>query len=134
MEPGEGVAIAPVGLDAIAASLGHARRIDDHAVLTLRGQEAMNPKAAGPGFVDEAQPPGRRPQGLEQLRQRLKIARHPAVVPHLAVPPILRERDVDRFLVDIHPHEHATFRHGLPPSYVALRYTGSVSRNPRSTT
>ena len=39
----------------------------------------------------------------------------------LAVAPLLRERDVDRFLVDIHPHEHATFRHGLPPLYVALR-------------
>jgi hypothetical protein len=25
--------------------------------------------------------------------------------------------------VDIHPYEHATFRHGLPPLYVALRVT-----------
>jgi hypothetical protein len=44
-------------------------------------------------------------------------------VPHFAVSPVLGERHVDRFLVDIHPHEHATFRHDLPPSYVALRGT-----------
>ena len=25
--------------------------------------------------------------------------------------------------MDIHPHEHATFRHDLPPLYVALRVT-----------
>jgi hypothetical protein len=42
-------------------------------------------------------------------------------VTHLAVSPVLGKGDVDRFLVDIHPHEHATFRHDLPPVYVALR-------------
>jgi len=42
-------------------------------------------------------------------------------VPDLAVAPLFRERDVDRFLVDIHPHEHATFLHGLHPLLVALR-------------
>ena len=42
---------------------------------------------------------------------------------HFAVSPLLGDRKVDRFLVDIHPHEHATFRHDLPPLYVALRGT-----------
>ena len=35
MQPGEGVAVAPVGLDPIAAAFRHARRIDDHTVLAL---------------------------------------------------------------------------------------------------
>jgi len=42
---------------------------------------------------------------------------------HFAVSPLLGERDVDRFFVDIHPHEHATFHHDLPPLYVARRVT-----------
>ncbi|MCX6538417.1 MAG: hypothetical protein NT151_05715 [Acidobacteria bacterium] len=37
------------------------------------------------------------------------IAKHETE--HLAVSPLFREGDVDRFFVDIHPHEHATFRH-----------------------
>jgi hypothetical protein len=44
-------------------------------------------------------------------------------VAHLALPAVLGQRDIDRFFMDIHPHEHATFRHGLPPLYVALRVT-----------
>ena len=94
----------------------------------------MNPRSAGPGFVHEAQPAGRGAQRPDHFHQRLEIARDPPVVPDLAVAPLLGERDIDRVFVDIHPHEHATFRHGLPPLYVALRVTRSVVRNPRSTT
>jgi phosphoribosylglycinamide formyltransferase 1 len=36
---------------------------------------------------------------------------------------LVKARQAGRFLVDIHPHEHATFRHDLPPLYVALRGT-----------
>ena len=134
MQAREGVAIAAVGLDPVAAALGHARRIDDDALFALRGQVAIDAEAARARLVDKAQPPGRRPQGLEQLCHGLEIARNAAVVSDLAVAPLLGQGDVDRLFVDIHPHEHATFRHGLPPSYVALRCTGSASRNPRSTT
>ena len=94
----------------------------------------MNPKSAGPGFVHEAPPAGRGAQRLNRLRQRLEIAGDPPVVLDLPVEPLLGERDVDRVFVDTHPHEHATFCHGLPPSYVALRVTLSAVRNPRSTT
>jgi len=134
MQPGERVAVAPVGLDPIAAALRHARRVDDHAVFALARQVAINHKSAGPGFVHEAQPAGRGVQRPDRRRQRLAIARDLPVVPDLAVAPLLSERDIDRVFVDIHPHEHATFRHGLPPSYAALRVTLSAARNPRSTT
>ena len=83
----------------------------------------MDAKPARTGFVDEAQPPGRRPQDLHDLRQRLQVAPDAAVVPDLTVASVLGERNVDRFLVGIHPHEHATFRHDLPPLSVALRVT-----------
>jgi len=53
----------------------------------------------------------------------MSVDRNHPVVTHLAVSPFLGERDVDRFLVDIHPHEHAPFRHDLTPLYVALRGT-----------
>jgi len=44
-------------------------------------------------------------------------------MPDLALSPFLGSRDVNRFFVDIHPHEHAPLRQGLPPLYVALRVT-----------
>ena len=62
-------------------------------------------------------------QRLDDLRHRLQVAGDHPVMAHFAVSPLLGERDVDRFVVDIHPQEHATFRHGLPPLYVALRGT-----------
>jgi hypothetical protein len=49
------------------------------------------------------------------LGHGFQVPRDHPVVAHLAVSPFLGERDVDRFLVDIHPHEHATFCHDLPP-------------------
>jgi len=54
---------------------------------------------------------------------RLQVAGDHSVVAHFVVSPLLGERDVDRFFVDIHPHEHVTFRHGPPPLCVALRGT-----------
>jgi hypothetical protein len=54
-------------------------------------------------------------QGAHDFRERLEIAGDHAVVPHLTVPSLFGERDIDRFLVDLHPHEHVTFRHDLPP-------------------
>ena len=123
MQPGQGVAIPPIGLDPIAAPLRHARGIDDDAVFPLGGEIAVDAKPARAGFVHEAQSSVRRPQRPDDLGHRLQVAGDHPVVAHLAVSPLLGERDVDRFLVDIHPHEHATFRHGLPPLYVALRVT-----------
>jgi len=75
------------------------------------------------GLIHEAQSAARRPQHAEHLGDCFQIAGDHPVVSDLAVSPFLGERDVDRFLVDIHPHEHVTFRHGLPPLYVALRVT-----------
>ena len=83
----------------------------------------MDPKPARSGFVHEPQSPVRRPQRPDNLGDRLEVARDHPVVSDLAVSSLLRQRDVNRFLMDIHPHEHATFRHGLPPLYVALRVT-----------
>ena len=123
MQPGERVAIAPVGLDPIAASFRHARGIDDDAVFSLRDEKAVNAKPARTGFIHKSQPSVRRTQRPDDFAHRLQVPRDHAVVPDLAVSPLLCERHVDRFLVDIHPHEHATFRHGLPPLYVALRVT-----------
>jgi len=123
MQPRQGVAIVPVGLDPIAAPFRHARRIDDDALLALGRQVPMNPKSAGTRLIHEAQPSIRGAECLHHLRQRLELTRNPAVPAHLAVSPLFGQRDVDRFLVDIHPHEHATFRHDLPPLDVALRGT-----------
>ncbi len=81
----------------------------------------MDPKPARARFVHEPQPAVRCPQRPDHLGHRLQVAGDHPVVTHLTGSPLLGERDVDRFLVDIHPHEHATFRHGLPPLYVALR-------------
>jgi hypothetical protein len=47
--------------------------------------------------------------------QGLKVAGNHAVVTHLAVSPLVGERNVDRFFVDIQSYEHATFLHDLPP-------------------
>ena len=109
--------------DPIPTPLRHARGIDDHAVFPLPGEIAVDPKPTWAGLIHEAQPAARRPQRADDLGHRFQIARDHSVVSDLAVPPFLGERHVDRFLVDIHPHEHATFRHGLPPLYVALRVT-----------
>ena len=83
----------------------------------------MNAKPTRTGFVHEAQSSVRCPQRPHDLGHRFEVARNHPVVTHLAVSPLLREGDIDRLLVDIHPHEHATFRHDLPPLYVALRGT-----------
>ncbi len=60
MQPGQGVAVAPIGLDPIAAPFRHARRIDDDAVLPLGGEIAVDPKPARAGLVHEPQPSVRR--------------------------------------------------------------------------
>jgi hypothetical protein len=115
MPPGQGIAVTPIGLDPIAAPLGHARGIDDDAVLALGGEIPVDPQPAGARFVHEPQPPARRSERPDHFGHGLQVPRDHPVVPDLAGSPLFGDRDVDRFLVDIHPHEHATFRHGLPP-------------------
>jgi hypothetical protein len=80
-------------------------------------------KSTGAGLIHKSQPTIRGPQRPDHFGHRLEITGDRAVVTDLAVSRLFGERDVNRFLVDIHPHEHATFRHGLPPLYVALRIT-----------
>ncbi len=115
MQPCPCIATAPVRLDPIATALRHAGRSDDDALLALSRQVPVDPTPAGARLMHEAQPPVRATEGLHHLRQRLHVAGNAAVVADLTAAPLLGDRDVDRFLVDIHPHEHATFRHGLPP-------------------
>ena len=123
MQPGQGVAISSIRLDPIAAPFRHARGIDDDAVLPLSSEIAVDPEPTRAGFVHEAQPARPRPQRPDECGHGRQVTGDHPVVAHLAVSPLLGERDVDRFLVDIHPYKHATFRHGLPPLYVALRGT-----------
>ena len=91
----------------------------------------MDPKPARPGLVDEAEPPVRRLHRAEDFRQRFQVAGNHAVVAYFAVAPLLSQRHVDRFLVDIQPYEHATFCHDLPPLCVARRDAFAGSSNPR---
>ena len=48
VQAGQGIAVATVRLDAVAAALRHARRIDADAVLALAGEIAMSPDPHGP--------------------------------------------------------------------------------------
>jgi hypothetical protein len=81
----------------------------------------MNAKSTRAGLIHESQAAARRSQRAYHLGHRFQITGDYTVVTDFASAPLFGERDVDRFLVDIHPHEHATFRHGLPPLCVALR-------------
>ena len=56
-----------------------------------------------------------RPQRPHDLVERLEIARDHPIVADFSVAVTLGDRDVDRFLVDIQPYEHATVPHDLPP-------------------
>ena len=51
VQSGQGVAIAPIGRDPIAAPFGQARRIDDRAVFALRRQVPVDPTPARAGFA-----------------------------------------------------------------------------------
>ena len=83
----------------------------------------MDAEPARASFIYKPQTPMRRPQRPDDLRHRFQVARDHTVMADFAESLFLCERDIGRLLVDIHPHEHATFRHGLPPLYVALRVT-----------
>jgi hypothetical protein len=65
----------------------------------------------------------RRSQRPHQFRHPLQVAADDPEMADLAIASVFGKGDVDRFLVGIHPHERATFRHGLSPLYVALRVT-----------
>ena len=123
MQPSQGVAVPPIRLDPVAAAFRHARGIDHDTVFPLGREIAVEAKSARAGFVHEAQSARRCPQRPDDLGHRLQVAGDHPVVPHFAGSPLVGERNIDRFFVDIHPHEHATFRHDLPPLYVALRGT-----------
>ena len=57
------------------------------------------------------QPPIRGAQGAHHLVERFEIARDHPIMAHFAVAVALRDRHVDRFLVDIEAHGHATVLH-----------------------
>jgi hypothetical protein len=115
MEPREHETLPSVGLHAIPAPLGDHRGTHDDAVFPALGQVPIDPEAARAGFVDEVELPVRRAERAHDLVQRLEIARDDPVVADFSIPLTLSNRDVDRFLVDIQPYEHATVPHDLPP-------------------
>lgn len=115
MAPGERHAIAPVGLHAVAAALGNHRRTDHDASPAGGWQVSMDPDAARAGLEHEVEDPVRRAQRAHRFVERLEVSRDGALVPNLALAAALGDRDVDRFLVDIQPYEHATVPHDRPP-------------------
>ena len=115
MQPRQRHAVPPIGLHTIAAAFGHHRRTYDDARLAAVGQIAVDAEAAGARLVHEMQPTIRRPQRAHDLVERFEIARDHPIMAHFAVAVALRDRHVDRFLVDIEAHGHATVLHDLPP-------------------
>src|SRR6266850_5387351 len=115
MQPRQHLAISPVRLHAIPAPLGNHRRTHHDAVLASLRQMPIDPEAARPGLVDEVESSVRRAQRAHDLVERLEVARDDPVVADFSLPLTLSNRDVDRFLVDIQPYEHATVPHDLPP-------------------
>ncbi len=131
MQTGERDAVAAIGFDPIPAPLGHHGRTHHDAVEAVARQVSMNPEAARAGLVDEVHDSARCLQRPHDFVERLDIGRDHPIMPDLSQAAALGHRDVDRFLVDIHPYEHATFHHDLPPLCVALRDAFAGSSNPR---
>ena len=75
----------------------------------------IDPEATRAGLVDEVELPVGRAQRPYHLVEWLEITRDDAIVADFAAAVTLGDRDVDRFLVDIQPYEHATVPHDLPP-------------------
>ena len=115
MKPREREAVAAIGLHPIPAPLRGHRRTDDDALLAVLGQMSVDAEAARPGFVHEVQRSIRGSQRSYHFVERLEIARDHAVVADFALALAVRDRHVNRFLVDIQPHEHATVLHDRPP-------------------
>jgi hypothetical protein len=97
----------------------------------VRREMPVDAEPARAGLVDEVQPAAECPQRAHHLVERLEVASDHPIVADLTGAARFGDRDVDRFLVDIHPHEHATFRHDLPPLFVALCEASNTPHNPR---
>ncbi len=134
MRSGERLAVAAIRLDPPRAGFRNPRGTDDHAVFAVAGQIPLEAEPARASLVHEVQPTVGCSQRPHQLAHRLEVAGDAAVVAHLGLPSRLGHRHVDRFLVDIQPHEHATFRHAPPPLCVALPDTFAGSGKSTSTT
>src|SRR6267378_3163085 len=115
MQPREHLAVTAIGFHAIPTALRNHRRADHDAVFTAAGEMPIDPEPARAGFVDEMQRPARRAQRPYDLVERLEVARDHAVVADFALAFAIRDRHLNRFLVDIQPYEHATVPHDLPP-------------------
>src|ERR1051326_4584365 len=73
----------------------------------------------------------RSPSNVVGTAPPYKVARDAAVVPKLSGPTLVRECDVDRVPMDIHPNNGATLLHDLPPCGSAAEPIGFAPRNPR---
>src|SRR5689334_10554934 len=83
MQLGEIDGVAPVRLDAIAWSARDQRWGDDHAAVARRRQLPLDPVAARPGFVTEAQRAAGARQLVGQLAQRFRRVGDLPVLAHL---------------------------------------------------
>ena len=115
MQAREHLTVTAIGLHPIATPLRNHRWADDDAVFTAAGQVTIDPEPTRAGLIHEVQATIWRAQRAHHLVERLEVARDDAVVADFAVALAFRDRDVDRFLVDIQPYEHATVPHDLPP-------------------
>src|SRR5207248_11654572 len=80
-----------------------------------RGQVPIDAEPARTGLVHELELPVGRAQRTDHLVERLKVTGDHAVMADVAAAVTFGNRDVNRFLVDIEPYEHATVPHDLPP-------------------
>ena len=115
MEAREHETIPPVRCYPIPAPLGNHRRTHHDAVLAALRQVPIDAEAARTGLVDKVELPVRCSPRAHDLVEGLEIARDHPLVADLSVAMALGNRDVDRFLVDIQPDEHAPVLHDLPP-------------------
>jgi hypothetical protein len=114
-QPGEAHTVAAIGFHPIPTPLGHQRGTHDHAVLAAPREMPVDPEAAGPGLVHQVQLPVWPAQRAHDLVERVAVCGNHPIMSDLALPAAVGHREVDRFLVDIHPHEHATVPQDLPP-------------------
>jgi hypothetical protein len=103
MQAREHLTVAAIGFHPIPAALRDYRWTHDHAVFAAARQMPMNAEPARARFVYEVQATVGRAERAHHLVERLEIARDDSVVADFSITLPFRNRDVDRFLVDIQP-------------------------------
>lgn len=112
--------IAAVGLDLVARPRRSHRRCHDVAGITQLGQLPVQTIAGWASLICEGQHAMSGGQCLDQLRDRLWLARDRSVKPHLAAAAVLRNRNRYRLLAYIQTNECGISFHGSSPVSEAL--------------